>query len=80
MSSNIGPVAQRAYDRYLQAKMLEDRIKCLEEFLSVVPKHKATERIVALNRSRLAKLKREQVEEAERRKAQVGGAKSPFSI
>ncbi len=80
MSSNIGPVAQRAYDRYLQAKTLEDRIMCLEEFLSVVPKHKATERIVALNRSRLAKLKREQVEEAERRKAQVGGAKSAFSI
>ncbi len=80
MSSNIGPVAQRAYDRYLEAKTLEDRIKRLEEFLSVVPKHKATDRIVALNRSRLAKLKREQMEEAERHKAQVGGAKSAFSI
>jgi len=80
MSSNIGPVAQRAYDRYLEANTLEDRIKRLEEFLSVVPKHKATERMVALNRSRLVKLKKEQVEETERRKAQVGGAKSAFSI
>ena len=80
MSSNIGPVAQRAYDRYLQANTLEERIKCLEEFLSVVPKHKATEKIVALNRSRLAKLKRELVEEAERRKAQLGSVKSAFSI
>lgn len=80
MSSNIGPVAQRAYDRYLQANTLEDRIKCLEEFLSVVPKHKATERIVALNRKRLSKLKQELVDEGERRKAQVGGAKSAFSI
>jgi ribosome-interacting GTPase 1 len=80
MSSNIGLIAQRAYDKYLEANTLEDRIKRLEEFLSVVPKHKATERIVALNRKRLAKLKRELVEETERHKAQVGGPKSAFSI
>ncbi len=79
-SSNIGPEAQRAYDHYLEAKTLEDRIAKLEEFLAVVPKHKATERIVALNRKRLAKLKQEMVEEGERRKAQIGGAKSAFSI
>ena len=59
MSSNIGPEAQAAYQKYLDAKALEEKISKLEEFISLVPKHKSTEKIVALNRSRLAKLKRE---------------------
>ncbi|MHA1733810.1 MAG: TGS domain-containing protein [Promethearchaeota archaeon] len=80
MSSNIGGEAQRKYDEYLKANALEERIRLLTEFLSLVPKHKGTEKIVALNRSRLAKLKRELEERQDRRKQQVGGAKSAFSI
>jgi len=79
MSSNIGPEAQAAYQKYLDAKSLDEKIKRLEEFLSLVPKHKATERIVALNRSRLAKLKREQ-EERKLRQKSTGRQTSPFSI
>lgn len=78
MSSNIGPEASAAYDRYLDAKDLDKKIKCLEEFLSLVPKHKATEKIVALNKTRLAKLKREQ--EAKKERAKAGKKTSPFSI
>ncbi|MCJ7650140.1 MAG: 50S ribosome-binding GTPase [Candidatus Lokiarchaeota archaeon] len=78
MSSNIGPEASAAYDRYLDAKNIDDKIRSLEEFLSVVPKHKATEKIVALNKSRLSKLKREQEDKKEREKA--GKKTSPFSI
>ncbi|MHA1670656.1 MAG: GTPase [Promethearchaeota archaeon] len=78
MSSNIGPEASAAYDRYLDAKGIDEKIKRLEEFLSLVPKHKATERIVALNKTRLAKLKREQEDKKERAKA--GKKTSPFSI
>ena len=78
MSSNIGPEASAAYDRYLDAKDLDKKIKCLEEFLSLVPKHKATEKLVALNKTRLAKLKREQENNKERAKA--GKITSPFSI
>ena len=78
MSSNIGPEAQAAYQKYLDAGSLDEKIKKLEEFLSLVPKHKATERIVALNRSRLAKLKRQQEEHKQRLKSL--GKKSPFSI
>ncbi len=59
MSSNLPPQAKAKYQEYLDAGSLEERIKKLEEFLSLVPKHKATEKIVALNRSRLAKLKKE---------------------
>ncbi|MFX1258802.1 MAG: TGS domain-containing protein [Promethearchaeota archaeon] len=78
MSSNIGPEAEAAYQKYLDASSLDEKIKKLEEFLSLVPKHKATERIVALNRSRLAKLKRQQEEDKQRLKRL--GKKSPFSI
>jgi ribosome-interacting GTPase 1 len=79
MSSNIGPEAQAAYQKYLDATTLEEKIKKLEEFLSVVPKHKATEKIVALNRSKLARLKREQEDKKTRAKS-VAKLISPFSI
>ncbi|MFX1492724.1 MAG: GTPase [Promethearchaeota archaeon] len=79
MSSNIGPEAKAAYQKYLDASTLEEKINRLEEFISLVPKHKATENIVALNKSRLAKLKREQ-EEQKIRKKSTAKLISPFSI
>jgi len=79
LSSNIGPEAQAAYERYLDSKSIDDKIKHLEEYLSLVPKHKATEKIVALNKSRLAKLKRQQEDEKKRLKS-AGKKSSPFSI
>jgi hypothetical protein len=79
MSSNIGPEAQAAYQKYLDASSIEEKIRRLEEFLSIVPKHKGTEKIVALNKSRLAKLKREQ-EERKLKSKSTGKQISPFSI
>jgi len=79
MSSNIGPEAQAAYKKYLDATSIDERIKRLEEYLSLVPKHKATEKIVALNKSRLAKLRREQEAQKTRAKS-MGKQVSPFSI
>jgi len=78
LSSNIGPEANAAYEKYLDATSIDEKIKKLEEFLSLVPKHKATEKIVALNKSRLSKLKRQQEEQKQRLKST--GKKSPFSI
>jgi len=79
LSSNIGPEAQAAYQKYLDAGSIDEKIKCLEEFLSLIPKHKATENIVALNKSRLAKLRKEQ--EAKRIRARsTSKVVSPFSI
>ncbi|MFX1408861.1 MAG: GTPase [Promethearchaeota archaeon] len=80
MSSNLPPQAKSKYQEYLDAGSLEERIKKLEEFLSLVPKHKATEKIVALNRSRLAKLKRELEKRKIRLKTSTGKQISPFSI
>jgi len=79
MSSNIGPEANAAYQKYLDATNIDERIKRLEEFLSLVPKHKATEKIVALNKSRLSKLRREQEAQKTRAKS-MGKQVSPFSI
>jgi len=78
LSSNIGPEANAAYEKYLDATSIDEKIKKLEEFISLVPKHKATEKIVALNKSRLSKLKRQQEEQKQRLKST--GKKSPFSI
>jgi len=79
MSSNIGPEAQAAYNKYLDAKTIDEKIKRLEEYLSLVPKHKATEKIVALNKSRLSKLRREQEAQKARIKSMAKQV-SPFSI
>ncbi|UCD01191.1 MAG: 50S ribosome-binding GTPase [Promethearchaeota archaeon] len=80
MSSNLPPQAKAKYQEYLDAGSLEERIKKLEEFLSLVPKHKATERIVALNKSRLAKMKRELEDRKQKQKITQKGLISPFSI
>ena len=79
MSSNIGAEAKVKYQEYLDAGSLEEKIKKLEEFLSLVPKHKATEKIVALNKSRIAKMKRE-LEERRIRQRSTQKVISPFSI
>jgi ribosome-interacting GTPase 1 len=79
LSSNLPPAAKVKYQEYLDAGSKEEKIKKLEEFLSLVPKHKATEKIVALNKSRLAKMKRE-VEEHRQKQKSTQKIVSPFSI
>jgi len=79
LSSNIGPEAHAKYQQYLDAGSLEDKIKFLEEFISLVPKHKATENIVALNRSRLSKMKQE-LEKHKLKQKSLQKVVSPFSI
>ena len=77
MPANLPPEAQAAYARHLEAKTLEEKIRTLEEFLSLVPKHKGTEKLIALHRSRLVKLKKEL---EKRQMARKGSGFSPFSI
>ena len=78
MPTNLPPEAQAAYSRHMDATTLEEKIRTLEEFLSLVPKHKGTEKLIALHRSRLVKLRRE----LEKRKAakKGSGVPTPFSI
>ncbi|MBY8990566.1 MAG: TGS domain-containing protein [Candidatus Lokiarchaeota archaeon] len=79
MSSNIGADAKVKYQEYLDAGSLEQKIKLLGEFISLVPKHKGTEKIIALNKSRIAKMKRE-LEDRQRQLKTTQKVISPFSI
>ena len=57
MPTNLPPEAQEAEQRYKAAVTVEEKISCLEEFLSLVPKHKGTDHLRADYRRKLSKLK-----------------------
>lgn len=80
MSSNLTPEAKEKYQQFLDAKTVEDRIKNLEEFLLICPKDKEYERIIAINRAKLSKLKAEK--EATEARARIGTIlkEDPFSV
>jgi hypothetical protein len=68
MPTNLPPDFFNAEKRFREAESTEEKIACLEEMLSIIPKHKGTDHIRADYRRRLSKLK----EEAQERK---GGGK-----
>ena len=63
MPANLTPEYREAEKRYRQAKAIPERIEALEDMLSVMPKHKGTDRLRAELRTRLSRL----TQEAERR-------------
>lgn len=69
MSTNLSPEAKLAEQEYMEANTTEDKIIKLEKFISLVPKHKATEKMVARLRSRLVKLKSELEDKKRRQKS-----------
>ncbi len=59
MPTNLPPEYFEVERRYKAAQSTEDRIACLEELISTVPKHKGTDKLRADLRRRLAKLRDE---------------------
>ena len=57
MPINLPPAAVKAERRYRAARSVAQKIACLEEFISTVPKHKGTDKLRADLRRRLSKLK-----------------------
>lgn len=57
MPLNLPPEALAAERRYRAAQTDEERLETLEEFLSLIPKHKGTDKLRADLRKRLSKLK-----------------------
>jgi len=57
MPINAGPEYFLAEKKYLEARTREEKIEALKEMIRTIPKHKGTERQLALLRKRLAKLK-----------------------
>jgi hypothetical protein len=80
MPANLHPEAQIKWLEYQEAKGLDERIAKLEAFLSSVNKHKGNEKLIAVNKTKLAKLKEERDLQAQRQKSMQGAKEDPFSI
>lgn len=57
MPTNLPAEAQIAWQKYLEAKTTEEKIRHLETFISLVPKHKGTEKLLMQAKKTLTKLK-----------------------
>ena len=68
MPTNLTPEAEAAWDKYQQANGLAERIELLEEYISLVPKHKGVEKHLRQVKITLSKLKAEQEAEKSIRK------------
>jgi ribosome-interacting GTPase 1 len=73
MPVNLTAEAQAAKLAYEEASGLDERIEKLEKFISLIPKHKSSEKMVALYRHRLTVLRQEQEDRRARRKMATGG-------
>lgn len=71
MPANLPAEAKAKWLKVMEAKTPEEKIKAMEEFLSAVPKHKGTEKLIKFVRRRIAELRRE----LEERKAKERGAR-----
>ncbi|MGD2207411.1 MAG: 50S ribosome-binding GTPase [Anaerolineae bacterium] len=57
MPTNLPPEAMEAERRYRAAQAIEEKITSLEEYISLIPKHKGTDHLRADLRRKLSKLK-----------------------
>ena len=77
MPANLTPQYLEAEQRFKQATSPADKMKALRHMMSVIPKHKGTEKIRAELRRKLSRLQ-DEVENESRRKG--GGRSSPGHI
>jgi len=59
MPINAGPLYYLAEEKFLKATTPEEKIKCLEEMIREVPKHKGTENVLSQLKRKMAILKAE---------------------
>jgi ribosome-interacting GTPase 1 len=74
MPANLPAEAKQKYREASLARKPEEKIKKLEEFMSLFPKHKGTENLRAQVKRKISLLKRE-IEEKKQKKAGAGGPK-----
>jgi hypothetical protein len=67
MPANLTPEYLAAERRYRLARTIDEKLEILHEMLSVMPKHKGTERLQAEIKSRIARLKKEAKQKPVRR-------------
>lgn len=70
MPANLPPQYHAAYQKYREAKTLEEKISALKEMYAVMPKHKGTDKLQADIKRKIAQLKEElQIQKQKRRGA-----------
>ena len=74
MPTNLPVVAKKKWNEASLARTPQEKIVKLQEFLSLVPKHKGTEKLCAQVKTKIATLRKE-IEEKRRRRAGRGGPK-----
>jgi hypothetical protein len=72
--TNLPVVAKKKWNEATLARTPQEKIVKLQEFLSLIPKHKGTEKLCAQVKTKIATLRKE-VEEKRRRRAGRGGPK-----
>ena len=65
MPANLTPSYLKAEEEYRRATTVEEELQCLQAMLSEIPKHKGTDHLQAMLKSKIAKAKKET--EAEKR-------------
>lgn len=76
MPTNLPAEAQKALAKYQLARTIPEKVKALEEALSLIPDHKGTERLRGQLKRRIAELKRE----AERKAMLKKGRRDSFTV
>jgi len=74
MPANLPAEAKQKWHEASLARRPQEKIQKLQEFMSLVPKHKGTENLRAQVKRKISVLRRE-IEEKKRKKAGVGGPK-----
>lgn len=73
MPANLPAEAKAKWKKVMDAKTPEEKIKALKDFLSSVPKHKGTEKLVMQVKRQIASLKREIILKKEKRRSKKAG-------
>jgi len=74
MPTNLPVVAKKKWNEASLARTPREKLEKLQEFLSLIPKHKGTEKLCAQVKTKMATLRKE-IEEKRRRRAGRGGPK-----
>jgi len=71
MPANVTIEYVKAEEKYRNAKTREEKIEALEEMLSTIPKHKGTERMQAMIKQKLARLKHQKKAKVSRKSLMI---------
>ena len=75
MPANLPPEAKKKYQEATLARRPEEKIKKLQEFMSLFPKHKGTENLRAQVKTKISRLKREITKKKRKKTGSATGPK-----